>query len=68
MDGMTPCPFCGVDKLAAIRDMESAEVEGIYCLTCKTLVRFVNIRMHPNESYGDNENRWRERWNKRASK
>ena len=63
MDGFKPCPFCGMDKLAAIRNPESAEIRGIYCLRCKTEVRFPGIVMHANETYGDNETRWRERWN-----
>lgn len=65
MEGFKPCPFCGQDKLALIRDHDSAEITGIYCLTCKAEVRFPNITMHPNETYGDNQAKWEMKWNGR---
>lgn len=65
MDNMKPCPFCGENRMQQIRDFDSAAIDGIYCLACKTVVRFTNITMHPNETYEENEEKWRKRWNRR---
>lgn len=66
MNELKTCPFCGNDVQYDI-NMEM-EPDGVYCKTCKMLVRFIRIKpIQKSENFGDVQKRIAERWNRRAS-
>lgn len=63
---LKPCPFCQYTKVQMSHDIESGEVNGIYCLNCKALVKWP-VTMKARETFGENEEKWANRWNRRQS-
>lgn len=59
------CPHCG-GHVQYVRSDPSDGIYGIFCQECKAMTRW-NIEMEPRENYGENERKWRERWNRRAN-
>ena len=60
-----PCPFCG-GRVMYVRDpMDCAEIKGIYCLGYNALVKW-NIEVKKNETFGETETKWLDKWNRRA--
>ena len=57
------CPFCG-GRVIIGRDIEGA-ISGILCTKCKAYVRW-DIRMKGRETFGENEEKWKEKWNRRT--
>lgn len=67
IEKLKPCPFCGEDVQYNI-NMEM-EPDGIYCKTCKALIRFIRVKpIQKGENFGDVYKRIAERWNRRAGK
>ena len=60
-----PCPFCGSEKVSVMRDMELVSITGIWCAACRSLTKWT-IPMKPKETFGENEAKWAERWNRRT--
>lgn len=65
MAELKTCPFCG-GKAQIMHDMNDWSVNGIYCRSCKALVRW-NIRWKDKETAGENEANWAGKWNRRAA-
>lgn len=63
---LKPCPFCGSEKVRIMRDLEMVNVTGIYCTDCRSLTKWA-IDMKPKETFGENEAKWAEHWNRRAT-
>lgn len=64
-EGLKPCPFCG-GHVQYVRSDPAYGISGIFCLECKAMVRW-DLIMEPHEKYGENEQKWLERWNRRAN-
>ena len=60
---LKPCPFCG-GHVQHVRQDPADGIYGIFCTGCKAMIRW-NIVMAPRENYGQNEQKWREKWNRR---
>lgn len=61
---LKPCPFCGADVQPLYFD-PALGISRIFCHGCKAVVKWY-IEMEPHEKFGDNEQKWLERWNRRA--
>jgi Lar family restriction alleviation protein len=64
-DKLISCPFCG-GHVQYVRSDPAYGITGIFCNQCKAMIKW-NIEMEPKETYGENERKWRERWNRRAN-
>lgn len=60
------CPFCG-GAVQYMRGLEFPVITGIYCRSCKSLVK-LPIEMKSKETFGENEEKWAEKWNRRVEK
>ena len=65
MNELKLCPFCG-GHVQYVRSDPAWGISGIYCQGCKALTKW-NIEMEPRKKYGENEQKWREKWNRRAA-
>lgn len=65
MTELKPCPFCGgkVD----FNYNGSFEPDGIRCLKCRVILRFMRVRMQKNETFGECQSRMAEVWNRRVT-
>lgn len=61
---LKPCPLCG-GHVQYVRSDPAWGISGIYCQGCKALTKWA-IELETEETYGENEQKWRERWNRRA--
>lgn len=57
------CPFCG-GRVVIGRDIDGA-VAVIFCTKCKAYIKW-NIRMKGKETFGENQEKWAEKWNRRT--
>ena len=64
MEELKPCPFCGGRRIVYARGLNT-EIQGILCLNCKVKVKFP-IEMKRRETFGENEQKWNQTWNRRA--
>jgi len=62
---LKPCPFCGGHVQPLYFD-PALGISGIFCQGCKAVVKW-HIEMEPHEKYGENRQKWAERWNRRAN-
>lgn len=63
MDKLKPCPFCG-GEIKVCRGIEP-EITGILCKECKAMIRW-EIHMKGRETFGENQEKWSAKWNRRA--
>lgn len=61
---LKPCPFCGSSRVDVMRDA-MLFISGVYCYNCKALTKWA-VRTKSKETYGENEDDWARRWNRRA--
>ena len=64
-EGLKPCPFCG-GHVQTLRMDPADGIYSIFCTGCKAVIRW-NIEMEPHEKYGENEQKWAAKWNRRAN-
>ena len=65
IEKLKACPFCGNEKVGFVRDPKLMEITGIWCSECRFLTKW-NIKMKNKETFGENEAKWSEKWNRRA--
>jgi len=59
---LKPCPFCG-GRVILGRGID-CEITGILCRSCHVMVKW-DIQMRSHETFGENETKWAEKWNRR---
>ena len=62
---LKPCPFCGGHVQAVWTDPAEG-ISMIFCHGCRAFVKWY-IEMEPREKYGENMQKWADRWNRRDS-
>ena len=65
MNEFKACPFCG-GKILICRGIDG-EINGILCHVCHAKVRWSDIKFGKYETYGENEKKWIEKWNRRVN-
>ena len=60
---LKPCPFCG-GKVNYTHNMELIP-DGIACMHCWTVTRFIRIRPKKRETFGETMKKMSEIWNRR---
>ena len=63
MEELKPCPFCG-GHVQYVRSDPTYGITGIFCKGCKALTQW-SIDLGIRENYGENADRWAEKWNRR---
>lgn len=58
------CPHCG-GEVSFVYDLDGIP-NGIACLRCKIVTRFMRERLKPKEKIGDLQDRMAEIWNRRS--
>lgn len=64
-EGLKPCPFCG-GHVQYVQSDPTYGITGIFCQGCKALTQW-SIDLGIRENYGENADRWAEKWNRRAN-
>ena len=64
MSELKSCPFCG-GKVIIGRGIDG-EITGILCRSCHVKVKW-DIQMKAHETFGENEAKWADKWNRRVS-
>ena len=62
-DELKPCPFCG-SHVMLVRDPDGS-INEFFCGQCAAHVKW-SIKMKGRETFGENQKRWADKWNRRA--
>lgn len=65
MDDLKPCPFCGGKVQFNVN--ADCEPDGIACMHCHTLTRFMRTELKPGEGFGIAMYKMAEVWNRRTT-
>ncbi len=63
---LKPCPFCG--GKADFNYNAELDPDGIRCMKCRVVLRFMRIRHMPKATFGETMVKMAEVWNRRAGK
>lgn len=63
---LKPCPFCG-GAVTYVYDLDGIP-NGIACMRCRIVTRFMRERLKPKENIGDLQGRMAMIWNRREGK
>lgn len=65
MSELKPCPFCGYENPYFAHNVE-CEPNGIVCMKCHTIVRFMRIKVRKGERFQVAMDKMAEIWNTRT--
>lgn len=64
---LKPCPFCGSDNVKITYGLD-AEITGIFCYSCKALMKWAIMPKNMRETFVATEAKWIEKYNRRPEK